>query len=109
MALTPETEKALSDALAAVIDECGDDPAYADLVDALSSAQDALPEKPDAEPEHAPEHEHDAPPADDKTDEPPADDKPDESKPPDNFDEAQRRFGKNQKARTSQNDDEAAA
>jgi hypothetical protein len=39
--LSPETIKALDDALGAVIEEAGDDPQYADLVDALTAAQHA--------------------------------------------------------------------
>lgn len=39
--LSPETIKALDEALGAVIAEAGDDPQYADLVDSLTAAQHA--------------------------------------------------------------------
>lgn len=42
--LTPETLKALDDALSAVVAQAGEDPEYAELVDALTAAQNALPE-----------------------------------------------------------------
>jgi hypothetical protein len=43
MALTPETAGALKDALDAVIQQCGDDPQYADLIDSLKAAEQAIP------------------------------------------------------------------
>ena len=41
MPLSNETLSALDDALGAVIDEAGDDPKYADLVDSLTAAKEA--------------------------------------------------------------------
>lgn len=40
--LSPETEQALAQALDAVIQEAGDDPQYASLVQHLTEAQDSL-------------------------------------------------------------------
>lgn len=45
--LSPETEQALSQALDAVIQEAGDDPQYASLVQHLTEAQDSLSSAPD--------------------------------------------------------------
>lgn len=42
MALSPETIDALEQALTAVIEEAGDDPEHAGLVEALSAAQEQL-------------------------------------------------------------------
>lgn len=58
MALSPETTDALRKALDAVVQECGDDPAYAELVDHLEAAQDALPEADEAEPRDGEDDDH---------------------------------------------------
>ena len=53
MALSPETLKALGDALDAVVQEAGDSPEYAQLVNHLTAASGALPEvsdEPDGDP-----------------------------------------------------------
>ncbi len=63
MALTPETSAALKQAIEAIVQECGDDPQYAHLVEALQSAEDAIPESEG----HAPEH-GDAPERDSEDD-----------------------------------------
>lgn len=89
--LSPETTKALEDALDAVIEECGDAPEYEELTKHLAAAKSALPEggaKDDEPAEDEPSEDEDEP-----KDE--AEDKP---SPPDNFAEAQRRFIEKRKA-----------
>lgn len=60
MPLSPDTLNALETALGAVIDEAGDDPKYADLVSALTDAQQAsaLVESPAEEERDGPEDDH---------------------------------------------------
>jgi hypothetical protein len=53
--LTPETLKALDQALSAVVQEAGDDPKYEGLVHALSAAQDAMPDSHAEKAEDAPD------------------------------------------------------
>ena len=60
MPLSPDTLNALETALGAVIDEAGDDPRYADLVSALTDAQQASAqvESPEEEQRDGPEDDH---------------------------------------------------